>query len=672
VSTKINCIYNLNRILTLCPSKKFMIFIKRQNGEKMRKMRIGKYEVVEEIGRGGMGVVYKAIDPHIGRIVAIKTRKFDADDLGSTPGNLHKRFFREAHSAGSLSHPNIVRIYEAAEDEGQFFIVMEYVEGQSLEDLIQTKKKKTLEEIIGLIYQVAEGLECAHQKGIIHRDIKPGNILIDRNGRPRIVDFGIARSTASTLSQSTILMGTPFYMSPEQIAGKKVDHRSDIFSLGVVFYEMLTGLKPFLGEEITAIIYKIVNEEPPSVRIVHEWIPEEIDQIISKMIAKSPGSRYSSCRSLIQDLDGILRAISVTSPKSETQIQKTIRAVSVQRDNQKNFATDHRRKSIVIILLAMLVLAGATIVVILFFPTMIGLAPKNREDLRQAPQAIATIEKPGKGRFEKKEDPSTNPMVLGEQLLQQDKLSEALAVYKLIPATSPDYDTALSKMAIIDKKLGQRVETITELKRLIAKDLRNAPLYLQLAEIYDNAGDVPSAISSYESYLQYSKNDTASASVQNRINILKESHQFSRQSASELIPEDSRSIHNSPENNGEGFSATTNSGQGTKSQLKKQEPLRSSPNPMTSSETESRTEIKVKSVVYASNMVLISAGSKQGMIKGLRGHIKSGAEVGHFRVISEFTIVQIMPSYSYARLENQIDSIQVGDIVEIIKSNENR
>ena len=264
--------------------------------------KIGKYNIIEELGSGAMGVVYKAEDPVIGRTVAIKTIRTDYLKGKSGQDEALKRFVREAQSAGNLSHPNIITIHDINEDDGMMYIVMEFIEGSSLEDLISSGRIFSVDETLWIISQVADALDYAHSKGVIHRDIKPANILIDNDGKPRIVDFGIARISTSTLTQADTALGTPYYMAPEQIAGKKIDGRSDLFSLGAVVYEMLTDVKPFAGDNITTIIYKIVNELPPAVRTLNRSLPDGLDYILNKAMAKTPEERYQTGRELVENL----------------------------------------------------------------------------------------------------------------------------------------------------------------------------------------------------------------------------------------------------------------------------------------------------------------------------------------------------------------------------------
>jgi len=264
--------------------------------------KIGKYEILRELGRGAMGIVYEGWDPDIGRKVAIKTIRFDVISQRAEQDEAQKRFTREARSAGNLNHPNIVTIYDVGQDEGLTYIAMEYIEGESLETMIAEGRRPELEAVLSLIGQIGDALDFAHRHGIIHRDIKPGNILIDKDGRPRLLDFGIARVSSSTMTQTNMVMGTPYYMAPEQIAGKTVDHRADIFSLGTILYEILTLTKPFPGENITTVIYRILNEEPPEPRVYDQNLPAGLDYVVKKALAKNPAQRYQSCRELADDL----------------------------------------------------------------------------------------------------------------------------------------------------------------------------------------------------------------------------------------------------------------------------------------------------------------------------------------------------------------------------------
>ncbi len=276
----------------------------------MEKDKIGRYEILDKLGQGAMGIVYKALDPLIGRIVALKTMTESANLPEEQRKEFLDRFFREAKSAGSLQHPNIVTIYDMGEDQGVPFIAMEFVDGKSLSKLIEEKGKFPLLEAINIIKQCAEGLSFAHEKGIVHRDIKPDNILVDKNGRAVITDFGIAHLEESNLTKTGEVLGTPFFMSPEQILEGRIDRRSDLFSLGVVFYLMLIGKRPFKGETISSVCYHIVHSSPDLSADINT-IPSEVISVVSKLLEKDPDRRYASATELVKDLEKLFSGLTV-------------------------------------------------------------------------------------------------------------------------------------------------------------------------------------------------------------------------------------------------------------------------------------------------------------------------------------------------------------------------
>ena len=247
-----------------------------------------------------MGVVYKATDPNIGRLVALKTMRLDVH--GIEHAEMSRRFRQEARAAGTLNHPNIVTIYDAHEVDGLFYIAMEYIEGETLQAMMLDRKALPTEKVIGYTKQICAGLDYAHGKGIIHRDIKPANIMITPHETVKIMDFGIAKTGAGLTSDGRVL-GTPSYMSPEQVRGRPIDGRSDLFGLGVMLYEMVTGEKPFTGETITTIIYKIVNEQPIAPRDLDATVHPGLSAIVLKSLAKAPEQRYQAGAELARDLD---------------------------------------------------------------------------------------------------------------------------------------------------------------------------------------------------------------------------------------------------------------------------------------------------------------------------------------------------------------------------------
>jgi serine/threonine-protein kinase len=248
-----------------------------------------------------MGVVYKALDPVLDRTVAIKTLNLSLSDKELK--EYEARFYQEAKATGKISHPNIVSLFDVGRSDGHVYMAMEYLEGQELRTILDSEKRLDTDRIVDIARQVAEGLAYAHDHHIVHRDIKPSNIMILRNGLVKITDFGIAMVPASSVKTMTgMVMGSPQYMSPEQVSGKKLDHRADIFSLGVVLYEMLTGKVPFTGENIHAIMYQTVNLSPSPPSAVNPEIPRILDYIVAKSLAKQADERYQSARELAEDL----------------------------------------------------------------------------------------------------------------------------------------------------------------------------------------------------------------------------------------------------------------------------------------------------------------------------------------------------------------------------------
>ena len=257
--------------------------------------QIGRYKILNELGRGAMGVVYRALDPKIGREVAIKTIKLADQADESETERLRERLFREAQSAGRLSHPGIVTIYDVDEESGLAYITMEYVEGETLQVMMDSGRAADPKFISDILRQTASALDYAHSKEIIHRDIKPANIMVTGDGTVKITDFGIARISSSKLTQTGTVMGTPSYMSPEQVRGDPISGASDQFSLGVISYELLTAEKPFVGDSLTAVMFKIVSGEvtPPSE--ISSGISRPLENAVLRALSKSGKDRFPSC-----------------------------------------------------------------------------------------------------------------------------------------------------------------------------------------------------------------------------------------------------------------------------------------------------------------------------------------------------------------------------------------
>jgi eukaryotic-like serine/threonine-protein kinase len=271
--------------------------------------QLGRYLIERVLGKGAMGVVYLARDPVIGRFVALKTLNVPAD---SEEGEeFRQRFLREAQAAGILNHPGIVTVFDAGVDEatGLSFIAMEYVEGKSLKELLKSGHMFTFSEVARIGSALASGLDYAHARGVIHRDIKPANILITNQGAIKITDFGVARLESSNLTAEGQFIGTPNYMSPEQVAGTPVDGRSDLFSLGVVVFELLTGSRPFGGTSLTEVSYKIVHEAPPIPSHLRPALPPPFNPILLKLLEKDPARRYQKGADVARALDALRRVL---------------------------------------------------------------------------------------------------------------------------------------------------------------------------------------------------------------------------------------------------------------------------------------------------------------------------------------------------------------------------
>jgi eukaryotic-like serine/threonine-protein kinase len=302
--------------------------------------KVGRYEIVDELGRGGMGVVYRANDPIIGRIVALKTVRLSSEGAGISHAELLERFQNEARAAGRLTHPNIVVVYDAGEDHGLYYITMELIDGKSLQAVLENGRKLTIQRIVPIIEQVCSALEFAHRRGVVHRDIKPANIMLNREDHVKITDFGTAKILQYGTQQKTNAIGTPGYMSPEQIKGRGIDGRSDIFALGVMLYEMTTGQRPFQGEDVASVLYKILNQEPPPPHKVEPSIPPGVSSTIMKALSKNPHMRYESCAELIDDLQNYRPGGVAPKPRSTSEPERPAGAPPLVPREPKNLKAE--------------------------------------------------------------------------------------------------------------------------------------------------------------------------------------------------------------------------------------------------------------------------------------------------------------------------------------------
>ncbi|MGC2047308.1 MAG: serine/threonine-protein kinase [Gallionella sp.] len=288
--------------------------------------QLGRYEVLGELGQGAMGVVYKARDPLIDRVVAIKTINL-ALALDEKE-EFENRFYQEAKAAGRLSHPNIVTIYDVGKNGDVAYIAMEFLEGRELRDIMDDGGLLPIDQVLDIVAQVAQGLAYAHEHDIVHRDVKPSNVMLVRGKHVKITDFGIARMPSSAVqTQTGMVLGSPKYMSPEQVMGKTIDQRSDIFSLGVMLYEMLTGQAPFNGDNVNAIMYQTLNAIPSPPSTLNPEVPEMINFIVAKALAKKAEDRYQNAMDFSVDL----RACRETLPRTSQKINLSKAAASGEK-----------------------------------------------------------------------------------------------------------------------------------------------------------------------------------------------------------------------------------------------------------------------------------------------------------------------------------------------------
>ena len=263
---------------------------------------VGRYRIVGELGRGAMGVVYQAQDPAIGRMIAVKTIRLNELSDDSERERMRERLFREAQSAGILSHPGIVTIYDVAEENGMAYIFMEMVNGPPLEKMLRAERTPDKETLLSIFRQTALALDYAHKKGIVHRDIKPANIMVHEDGTAKITDFGVAKIVSQQMTQAGTIMGTPSYMSPEQVQGGTISGRTDQFALAVIAYEVLTGEKPFTADYLPTLLFKIVREEPAAPQRLNATLSAQVEAVIRRALSKNPADRYESCVEFVDAL----------------------------------------------------------------------------------------------------------------------------------------------------------------------------------------------------------------------------------------------------------------------------------------------------------------------------------------------------------------------------------
>ena len=294
---------------------------------------VGKYRILDLVGEGAMGVVYRGVDTVLNRTVALKVMS----ESVARQQDLRDRFLREAQAAGSLQHPNVVTIYDFGEVDGHLYIAMEYVDGMDLERMLAAHEPLTIHQRLDIAIDVLNGLSFAHRHGIVHRDVKPANIRITEEGRAKVMDFGVAYLDSSSLTKTGMMMGTPSYMAPEQVVGGKISPATDIFAMGSVLYELLTGARPFEGNTLHNTLYKIVSEEPPPIRDVMPGLPGALDRIVRKALAKDPESRYKGALEMADELAAVRAELDSEKRTTSTlSLRRSMETAIAQRTQKRS------------------------------------------------------------------------------------------------------------------------------------------------------------------------------------------------------------------------------------------------------------------------------------------------------------------------------------------------
>ena len=360
--------------------------------------RFGRYEILGELGRGAMGVVYKARDPQINRTVALKTIALRGQDPEAEQ-EFRMRFLNEAQAAGRLHHPGIVAVFDVGEDAETRdpYIVLEYVDGEALNRILARERKLSLERALQLAEEVAAALDYAHEQGVTHRDIKPGNILVTQDGHPKVADFGIAKLNLAHLTIPGRLLGTPAYMAPEQLSGSAADGRSDLFSLGVILYAMVTGHSPFQGDSATTVCFKVANREPLPASALDLNLPRELDAVITRAMAKDPKRRYqrgSDFAEAVAELHASLMPANPTRTGTRTGTVARPQALSRRPAIGLTYAMKLVRSVILKAPVRDLVLGVATIVMIVVVGVQTRLLVFSHKDAASTATAIPALPPP--------------------------------------------------------------------------------------------------------------------------------------------------------------------------------------------------------------------------------------------------------------------------------------
>lgn len=294
----------------------------------------GRYEILDKLGEGAMGVVYRARDQSLGRIVALKMLSAELGD----EEELHERFHREAEAIGQLNHPNVVSVFDLGQSEGRLYMAMELLDGDNLRAIIEKGAEISLPERVRILGEICEGVGYAHSKGVVHRDIKPANILVTGSGRVKLLDFGLARvASRETITQRGVILGTPDYMSPEQAMGLSLDHRTDIFSSGAVFYEFLTSRKPFKGKSLHSVLYQIISEEPDAALTLRPELPARLAMVVHRMLHKDPERRFGS----MHEVGRRMREIHAALRRSDSRSALPVTEPAALNEEMRGRVRDH-------------------------------------------------------------------------------------------------------------------------------------------------------------------------------------------------------------------------------------------------------------------------------------------------------------------------------------------